>query len=645
MLLNTGETTEPLTEEEQERRIINLECGYSAVAENEIQCSGIRTGFIYTLKKDEKEILSICIGQSERELQERAKLWETISGYIAETEGEEKAGWIRRNLLKLPADIPPWERREATRQIKDVNYQDVRVSLNDIGNAERFEKECKEYLVFDKSSGEWFAWVINHWEKAGEKLGAAARFVATSILEEVKIWEKKRDNEARSKQENSEDKQWLRELTTLARDLLKHLNYSKGDRAMRAMHNVCSGSSMVVDLKELSDVNLIACNNGILDTKEGVFYENWEADRFKDRFPTHFIPRTYTKGARPKTFLYNLLYTAFYDNTTSGLSDDERRTRSAELCRYFSRCMGYILVAGNPEQIMIFLWGEGANGKSTTTDIIRFVLGNEIQEAPGSELYRNANNGHSTGIARALSCRGLIFTELTEDEHDRAGAAKIDTDTIKVLTGETQTNRFREIYKASVAQDILCVVFASTNNVPKFNNGLDAALLRRLILLPFLHVFTDADRDKDIMSKLRTEVDEIFSYIVDELIAYRHGNPKADNPRYQKPGLPEPPEFCQAIREELLADIRYLAFIAECCTKTDGETKEARTYKKIVELQFIAWADKNGIDYAHKPLTGCNPEKELTQSEQKAMANAFRVKGIKDGKDNGTRYYRCILNL
>ncbi|MDD3915039.1 MAG: hypothetical protein PHF76_10385, partial [Bacteroidales bacterium] len=154
-----------------------------------------------------------------------------------EPEGPEKAYLLR---FFDPASLPPWERKTMTR--RQLTTPDALLnSLNDEGNAVRFEKEAAGYLIYDSGRGEWFAWIINHWEPAGDKIGKTLRFIGKSLEEELRYWERKAD---------AQDSP---ELRFAVAQLRNHVNLSKNHTKQVALRKMIEGSSMQADLGKASD--------------------------------------------------------------------------------------------------------------------------------------------------------------------------------------------------------------------------------------------------------------------------------------------------------------------------------------------------------------------------------------------------------
>lgn len=650
--------------QEDEVISIPMECGYYIISNKAAYISGgncidVLDGRIYELQKDNNPILSfrtksdlsLHIEPDEMNCSSfRKKLSKFFTPYLESQENPEMVKWILKQFNREPADIPPWERTEPVRKINGMNLKTAEHSLNEERNATRFETECKPYLIYASDKECWYAWIVNHWEEAKDKLGLSTRFVSETILKELHHWED-RLTELSALIEGNEGttaaaamKAEHAELKRFVRAFQNHVNSSKSDRGMRAMLNICANSTMTVNLDKESDVNLLAFENGILDTKKGKLYTNAEAEQFKNVYPTRYINCSYIKEAVPQAFNWHL-QTVFTDNTTPDISDEERVSRRIAVGRYFLRWLGYMLIAGNPEQVMIFFYGVGANGKSTTIDVLRDILGDEIAEASIKELYATSEDKPASGISNGLAARGLLFSEAS-DSDDKTYGGKISRDSIKALTGEMQTARFRKMRCGGVRQKIFCKPFAVTNELPHFDKEVDQALLRRIVTIPFAHKFTKEERDPEMFNKLQEEKDLIFSLMVDECIGYRKGG---DKQGMKDPGLMPVPEFCKVTQADLLAGIQYSAFIDSMYEKTDGKRMEDRIMNEVINLSFMEWCDFNGIEcdtimkisgktdqYGYPIKTRC-----LTKGESNRLYKAFRVKEFNEGNAHGKRYMCC----
>ncbi len=554
--------------------------------------------------------------------------FEAVKSYLLKNEGEDKTNWMRVKVCGEEVEKPPWERHKATRNIKRYTADSILNTLNDEGNAARFIEEANGYLIYDPDRGErnkggWYAWLDNHWEPANEKIGQTERFIGKSIEEELRYWE-------RQQELNSDNK---KKMDMVVSSLRTHAAQSKNSYRQEAMTKMVRKSTMRVNLDEMVDYHILAYKNGAIDTKTGDMYEIWECDKLKERYPTTFVDASYISGADPKKFKQHV-HTIFYDNTTANLTDEERERRAEESERYFYRQLGYMLYAGNPENIMVFWWGEGANGKSITMAVISDILGEQHSEAPISELMVKNVGRPAPKTAGGLSKRCLTFSEASAGGDGKDNS--LSSSQIKTLTGERKTNHFRKMYEEGDNVWVNCLPIGITNNLPKFDESMDYAQLRRMQMLSFHHRFEGVERNNNILDELLAEKDEIFSLMVDELR------------NYLKEGLVPVPHGCRVVFEELLSGYEYRLFVTTQYEKTNGEKTEDRTSRNEVKTSFIEWCGENMIDIdTTMKIWGVDnygyPQKRraLTNGEAAKLYNAFKVCGIREGKSEGKRYFCC----
>lgn len=556
----------------------------------------------------------------------RSDVGEALSDYILQNVEDVPSDYMLSCLKPTDAELPPWKRKKMIRK-PHVFEEEALNSLNDDGNAIRFERECTGHLIYAGDQEKWYAWEWNHWEPAEEKIGKAVRFIGKSINEEVKYWEKKSDGDP----ENGK-------LRSTHSSIQTHANLSKNHSKQISMRKMVEGSTMRIDMEKNTDPVLLTYHNGAIDCKTGRIYEIWECEELKERYPTIYIDREYTPGKKSKIFTDHLK-SIFTDNITPGLSDEERTIRMIETGRYFLRLLGYLLYPGNPEQIFIFLWGTGSNGKSTTIDVLREVLGEQLAEASIKEIYVSGEDRPTSGIYNALPKRILLFSEASDDENNRNGG-RISQDTIKSLTGDAFTSRFRDIYAKSKKQAIICTPIGVTNELPRFDKDPDEALLRRLLTIPFLHKFEGEDKNLKFKDILLQEKDAIFSIMVDELR------------EYLKQGLQPQPNYCKATQNELLAGFEHTTFITTNLERTNGETVHQRLKRSEIELQYICWCEKNDIPVGLTTIqtpgyseygSGYNTKQTLTKAEKNQLFKAMRVHEFKEKTIMGTRYFCCRI--
>lgn len=509
--------------------------------------------------------------------------------------GADRAAWVRRTLSQDPHDTAPWAgRTKCVRQLARYDH-----TFDDEGNANRFEAECEGWLIYDHPTSTWYAWDLNRWVPADERVIQAARFVGRSVAGEESEWERR----------SIDDK--------LPRGYHEHVTRSAMLHAQKAMVTMAA-ANMSIDIQSASDPTLLACRNGIIDTSTGVFVDLWDCEAYKARYPIAYIDAEYTPGAKSEAWIQHLL-TVMEDNTTEGLSDTERDERKYNLTRYLLRLLGYALYAGNPERVFVFFWGKGRNGKSTTTSVLSSIMGQQSACPALSQLYAADSDRPAPSVAAALPKRLAIFSEADGD-------APISSGAFKELTGEVATERFRMMRANNVRTPIRCLPIGTTNDLPTFDKSIDKAVLDRLITIPFRHVFDGEDRD--ILGDLLRERDAIWSMMVDALREYLAG------------GLLPVHDCAKATQRELLVGEDLYRYLTTELEPVNSDRAEHRLSRQDLKNHYMSWALINGVEIDTKMVRdyGETYVRILTKRELNRLMSAIRIMGYKEIVVHGTRY-------
>lgn len=567
----------------------NLGFGYEVEAAADLCDEGICMGTCYNLTKDSAIKYTFDVPQTEISIQEET-IFRYLKPYLEIDAGKDMADWILQRQLNIPKNTPPWLRDKSIRQIKinlptetaNPYYKEIlnheitkaKNTLTDVGNAERFKQEADGWLIYDKDSKEWFAWSGNHWEPAEDNLGKTELFVSNTIKEEIAFWE--------GVTVSKDDENHSKKLNTLLERYAGHYQASCKNHNLKAMTDICSRSTMTVNLKKDSDSDILTFKNGALNTRTGELIPIWKCDSLKEKYPTAYIDCEYTE--EDSEIWEQHLQKIFTDNTTPNLSEKEREERMLTTVKYFKRLLGYSLYAGNPEQIIVFLWGEGLNGKSATLDAVKKVFGSEKLDVTCRELFTSNDDRARSGITNALSKRLMILTEAGKADNSRKDIGIFSSSAIKILTGEKKTSEFRRMYKeAEEDARILCLPLATTNALPRFDNT-DKALLRRLVTIPFQHIITEEERDEHISEKLEKDADKIFSMIVREL------------QEYTRKGLYSIPKHFTTTRLELLVGSKVCTFLIQEYEESENQS----TTGQELQRSFQEWCSLNGYDVGTK---------------------------------------------
>ena len=218
-----------------------------------------------------------------------------------------------------------------------------------------------------------------------------------------------------------------------------------------------------------------------------------------------------------------------------------------ELVTYLQRALGYAITGSTREQVLFFLFGVGANGKSTLLEAVKSVMGPDysVEAAPGLLLSKNSEQ-HPAERAQLFRKR-LVTTIEVED------GRRFAESWVKQLTGSDQitARRMREDFWSF---DPTHKIFLAANHKPEIR-GTDPAIWRRIRLIPFEATFSGGKQDKTLQEKLAAECEGILAWLVAGAVSWH------------RDGLQAPREVLAATEtyrseQDVLGD-----FVAECCVE------------------------------------------------------------------------------
>ena len=243
---------------------------------------------------------------------------------------------------------------------------------------------------------------------------------------------------------------------------------------------------------ETSIEGLVNFKNGILNTETNAFIDHSPKFGF-----CSILPYDYDKNAESPRF------EKFLNEVTL-----DRRDLKTSILEF----IGYGLTNENPswgEKAML-LFGDGANGKSVLTDIVKALAGDE-----------NCSNV-SLGDLKDPKNRLLIKDKMFNLSQETSSKALIQSESVKnIISGENVT-----IHKFHVGMFDMkprAKIIAACNQLPKTYDT-TWGLMRKLIIIPFDATFSEKDMDRGLRKKLLEELPGIFNMCVDAFkLAKRKG--------------------------------------------------------------------------------------------------------------------------
>ena len=286
------------------------------------------------------------------------------------------------------------------------------------------------------------------------------------------------------------------------------------------------------------------------------------------------------------------LWTAFLERITDG---------NTELQGFLQRYLGYCCTGFTSEHVFVFAYGTGANGKSTFINTIAQIFGDYATVADMSTFIASKVEHHPTDLAKLRGARLVVAQETQRGR-------RWDETKIKALTGGDKiTAQFmRRDFFDFVPTFKLFIV---GNHKPRLG-GVNEAMRRRLLLVPFTVQIPPDERDPRLAEKLKAEWPAILRWCVDGCLEWQHT------------GL-APPAIVRDATESYFADQDTLRQWLDDCTEDGGQFAFSRT----ADL-FASW--RNWCETGNT-----RPGSERTLSE--ALADRGFVKTRNNSGQRGFR--------
>ncbi len=436
-------------------------------------------------------------------------------------------------LATASACNPPLPHSEAIRCLESAysHYQPNPKNPTDTGNAKRLVNLFGDDIRYVYEFKKWIHWDGNRWlfDEDGH-IFRLAKKTARSIATEA----------ANESNDNSRSK------------LLKHAISSEHQQRLLAMVDVAKSEPNITISQSTLDQDkyLLGTKNGVVNLKTGGLLDN-----AKDKMLTKQIGVAYDPDAECPRWIQ------FIDEITGG---------DKELSIYLKRIVGYSLTGDTKEQILFFLFGGGANGKSVFVNTIQTLLCDYAMQTPVSTIMTRGKGGINNDVARLRGSR-LVATTETEE------GSRFNESEIKLLTGgDIITARFlHQEYFQFLPQFKLWI---SGNHKPVPGEGY--GFWRRLILIPFNVRFSGDQKDKYLEGKLKAEASGVLNWAIEGCL------------EWQDKGLQTPGVILDATKEYKSEMDRINSWMEECCVEHPSPSRS----EKATDLyqSYREWAKNNG---------------------------------------------------
>lgn len=484
---------------------------------------------------------------------------------IAQDDGDAGAWWAKVDSRQKDRAVTKAQAKERERGAEVIDLfdhldddgdsiaqgADDDFELDEDGVIRAFTAAHKDELRFDHAAGSWFRFDGNSWRREETKLAHHyARQLATSMADD----------------------------DPKAKPLRKVHVWEAIERGARTVREFVATSA---DWNR--DPWLLGTPRGTVDLRTGVLRDGDPADHICRLTAAPPVPLERFDPARdcPR-------WMAFLDEALGG---------DPEAIRFLRMWGGYCLTGETKEHALVFVYGRGGSGKSTTINTMADILGEYAINVATSTLTAAKHDAHPEEIARLDGAR---LAWASETEKGRAWAEN----RIKALTGGDKiTARFMRQNSFEFTPQMKLVIVG--NNAPSLTS-VDEAVKRRFIILPFDH--PPMQKDPDLPAKLKAEWSGILSWMIGGCLDW------------QANGLFRP-EVARRATEAYFAEQDVFAkWIEECC----------QTGKHVADTTANLWESWSAFafDNGEQPGTKARTFPEtLTQRGFEPVKDTLGIRG------------------
>jgi len=273
---------------------------------------------------------------------------------------------------------------------------------------------------------------------------------------------------------------------------------------------------------------------------------------------------------------------------------------------FVQRAAGYTLYGRNEEEILLFIYGPPASGKSTFIAAVGAVLGDYAAMTDFTSFLKSmrTSGGPRADIARLAGRRLVISMEVDE-------GAKMDEPLVNQLTG-MDTVTVRHLYQESFEFLPQFTIWLAANTRPQIDNP-DGGIWRRIREIPFDQGVPEQEQDRKLKQKLCESEHgmAILNWLVGGCLAW------------QEKGL-DVPDAVRGATEDYRMEMDHVRDFLEDCTITGKNCWET---VNAINSTYIGWCHRNHIN----PLG------------RKAFNSNLRNRGFEQGNDGRRRRWEGIL--
>ncbi|WP_433543955.1 DNA primase family protein (plasmid) [Streptomyces sp. CA-294286] len=453
--------------------------------------------------------------------------------------------------------------------------------LTDRGNAKLFAQLYGDQFRHVEGLG-WYSWDQYRWKRTGGE--KAALWAAGDMAEQMPA---------------QDPRGFFSD-----RELYAHRKRTMSTPGMKALLTQAKASpALTLDPDVLDgDAYALCTPEGVVDLQTG---EMRKPDPVTDR---HSRATSVAPENMPTPRWHKFLHDTF--------GDDEK---GLETIRFLHLLLGYSITGDVGAQVLPFLFGAGANGKSVLLDVMIQILGDYADAAPpGFLMEKGKFSEHSTELTELHGRRIMVCSELKPND-------KFDESRVKLLTGgdRIKARRMRQDYFSFAPTHKLWLL---GNHRPEVGTG-GHAFWRRIRLIPFERVVPNKHKIDNLAFELvRDEGPGILHWLIEGAMNYLE----------TRDPLTGPDSVRMATEAYESTEDHIGRFLKECCLKSPPSANGHDRSSDVLRVE-------QGVLYAAYG-TWCNASEGIRPATSRSFASRIRQElGLASPNDmmksSGKKYY------
>ena len=344
------------------------------------------------------------------------------------------------------------------------------IQLTDLGNGERFARDHAENVIFCSDQKSWYVWNNTYWAENEQKVRQLAKQTTRNMPKEAA---------------NSPEM------------LQRIMSWEKKTEAMPRQHAMLQAASFEPKIAHPfsifnKDENLFNLQNGTFDLISQTFRTHEKTDHI-----IRIANGSFLRKAKHNRWL------RFIEEVTDN---------DTEIANFLKKFCGYLLTGNRNEQIILFLVGKGANGKSVFLSVLKHIFGLYAGVINSKALFDRSSSAIPSDIAGLANKRFVLMSEFPEN-------LPLNTATVKSITGGDVISA-RHLYQNWFDFKPQFQLVCGVNALPK-PDRVDDAYFRRVRILPFQRIFQQKEMDKNLEQKLKAETDGIITWMIEGYQKYK----------------------------------------------------------------------------------------------------------------------------